>query len=48
MKSKKSELTIEMVAIYILAIAFAAVVIYLIMKNNGIMEKLFRIFAGLK
>ncbi len=48
MKSKKSELTIEMVAIYILAIAFLAVVIYLIMKNNSIMEKLFRIFAGLK
>jgi uncharacterized protein YoxC len=48
MKNKKSELTIEMVAIYILAIAFLAVVIYLIMKNNNIMEKLFGIFAGLK
>jgi uncharacterized protein YoxC len=44
---KKSELTLEMVALFLLAIAFAVVVIFLIIKNRDYLEKLFRIITGL-
>jgi hypothetical protein len=47
MKSKKSELTIETVAIFLLALIVVVVAIFLILRNRGIMDKLTMIFRGM-
>jgi hypothetical protein len=44
---KKSELTIETVAIFLLAIGVLVIAIFLIMRNGNIMDKLSNIFRGL-
>ena len=46
-KKKKGALSLEMVAVYILALAFMLVVIYLIMRNNSKLKDLIRMFSGI-
>ncbi len=45
--NKKAELTIETIAIYLLALFFAAVVIYLIMTNGYKIRELLNILFGI-
>ena len=44
---KKAELTIETIAIYLLALAFAAVVIYLIFTNGYKIRELLNVLSGI-
>ena len=46
--SKKSNMSLEMLAVYILALAFAVVVIYLIIKNKTQLGRLTELLRGLK
>ena len=45
--NKKADLTIETVAIYLLALAFAVVVIYLIVTNGHKIRGLVNVLAGI-
>jgi hypothetical protein len=47
MKSKKSEITIETVAIFLIALGVVVIAIFLILRNKGIMDKLTMLFRGM-
>jgi len=44
---KKSEITLEMIIIYILALLFAIVVIGLVVRNNQTFRNLLAMFSGI-
>ncbi len=48
MKKKKAEITIETVAIFLLALGLIVVAIFLIVRNKNVLESLLNLFRGLR